>query len=1569
MSAPLQWTRPAQFLVYLVPVGDIPLDLFASYVQLLKTYHILPLRSLTRPGGYAAELSPFRGLDWAGPGALRFHFVSTAERIETFNGEDVHASNRVIGALGVCHSPSLPLTRGLRAAHTEFTASVRHLKGLLMHKLFAFEHTFEDVTAKECKGLDDLVMIPVHHELPGTGESTVSLHLQVVMDTLAVNILMSLESAIRSTTSITALNDLTLSAMREDLASVLLDVDVEPQLTNGVQQSGSLPLVLSRDARVDATFDSALSPTTRLSGSSLSSIPSPLANSVAASDRRNRRRKKQLARREKLLGDYNVLVSCISGAMDHYTVAIEMLREEERRSGGASADALWLAAALEGYVFCLYTESQDKFLTELVEKASEAVAFYAKAGTSELESLFIENLGSYYARVAMATSACTSMTGKAKFLESIWTKRLLWDVLERGMTMFPELHPQRQIQFLIETSRTLETVGHRRRAALFLHEAASLLLNRNPPFVDAQTRSQLSPTGVIRGSQRQRDLKAALILERVAADQLGISTQSTRKGEFLPWGVTTQHHRNQRKKSSGTYAPTVTPDNAWLIIRFHVLRQLLTIARMLGDARLVGTYCLQLLEMLVWCDSIAVPPMVDPPHTCLSPSWKKTPASHTTSEVDGLQRPATLLRVTRLPVERIAAGLHAKGGIYFFPPPGIDTKVKRNFINSPSTAMSNAAASLSSTLTNTPRMLATPRQQFSAAVNAISTKASPAFTPFSNAHHQHNGSMAGRPGGVDDYTATNIVEQKKVGSAGVIGEEEYKRVRLLGAGDGELDGTLRLTNAIAEPDSVWDLRSKTEIAKIEEKLLHTLESDCTALQYNEQLQLPTFLRVDKLELRSSCTWQDPLLSRVTALQMFGVQSASSQQAVESDFFYAPFEQQKMRKTGKRGSNGKEEDSDDTPAMYERSFPVTERIELQLTLSNPTSVMVKVQEVKAWITFLEEDDGVTEKDGNTNPTIGIECYPCIFTLEPYQKRKSVVLSMQPLRVGTFHVRGCFIKAFNIKTFFELDNPVNICVVAELPRVSLSLREHSSMTLLSDEKEVVAAKAQLAMFLSETRQCTVSIRITGNRQITNYRLAVTVQHRREIAKHTYVVFNNLPPASATTEDGSVQISRSSTNDMSADESGMIDTPFLSLKCGKVVSSSLPLTSGDFVSIPFEVSLRGTHKSVEDDIWIEWCFVYADETPLSPNDIGDSADAIFYRESKLALEVVLLPSLMLESVMLLPCSAVQIPTSYRPPEDETGAACGIGNSAQVVRTDYLYCVIMVHIVNPTETLFRFRLRHNTDTSGDVMCEEEIDRRCSRRFVVEVPRFQILTLDQGSSNLADLLNDLVKMEWETYFGIQGRLLCEDHNVGSFADHGQAKLELFLPPIRFQIESPYKERAVAGVGSKQHGDMDVSNSRRGRSISLRTLSFFELSHLRVKSQRLQIALFEYIPIAIAVQRVDNNDHALFVEVEVIITDEGEKAVCKLSDHVMVVGKLKAHVRWDDKMDRSTQRHEIQCMFLSEGNFRVAVCGRILSPDMKQVDGEIWSHQSIHVCVRSKYAFVAEKSATTIEYACKLECH
>ncbi|CAI5726328.1 unnamed protein product [Hyaloperonospora brassicae] len=198
---------------------DAPPPELASYMRLLQAHCVLPLRSLTRPGaifsGYAAELSPFCGLSWTGSGSLRFRFVSDAvKRVDMCNREDVHAIHRVMDVLGLFHCPSLDQSTGLQAAYVHFHASVRRFSALLMNKLFASEHIFEDLQAvQEYERLDDLVMFLNDYELQGMGESTVSLHLHVVMNSLAVHIVMSLESAIRSVTSSLAVaGNLTLTA-------------------------------------------------------------------------------------------------------------------------------------------------------------------------------------------------------------------------------------------------------------------------------------------------------------------------------------------------------------------------------------------------------------------------------------------------------------------------------------------------------------------------------------------------------------------------------------------------------------------------------------------------------------------------------------------------------------------------------------------------------------------------------------------------------------------------------------------------------------------------------------------------------------------------------------------------------------------------------------------------------------------------------------------------------------------------------------------------------------------------------------------------------------------------------------------------------------------------------------------------------------------------------------------------------------------------------------------------------------------------------------------------------------
>uniref|UniRef100_A0AAV1TUL4 Trafficking protein particle complex subunit 11 domain-containing protein n=1 Tax=Peronospora matthiolae TaxID=2874970 RepID=A0AAV1TUL4_9STRA len=1571
------WTRPAEFLVYVVPVGDaMPASVLASYTRLLQAHCVLSLRSLTRPGGYAAELSPFDGFSWTGSGSLRFRFVSiAAERVEMCNGEDVHASHRVIGVLGICHCPSLVHGTGLQVAYTQFQASVRLFPALLVHKLFAFEHSFEDVGAvREYERLDDLVMFPMHHELQGTGESTVSLHFQVVMNTLAVHILMSLESTIRSVTSslavangLTSAADLELAdlAGRENLASVLLDVNVEPQQTHDMQCS---PLVLSRDGRNGGdSFDVVSSSDTRLTGSlfSSSSVPSPLsaAKVTVEPTHCNRRRKRQVARREKLVGDYNVLVSCISSAMRHYVAAIEMLREEERRSGGAPGDALWLAAALEGYVYCLYTESQNKFSAELVEKASEAVAFYANAGTTELESLLIENMGWYYAGVAMST--CASMAGDARMLESVWVKRLLWDVLERGMILFPDLQSQRQVEFLIQASRMLEMVGHHRRVALFLHEAASLLLARNASV------QPLSPTCSAKGQQWNRDLKAALILEQMAAEQLGIQGLSIRKGEFLPWEVTSQYRKKGRETTFATDGSTDSPDNSWLVIRFHVLRQLLTIARMLGDALLVGTYCLQILEMLVWCDSVARQPKVG--HQS-SPASREASGVDAKLVVDDAQQPAASLRNRRQHVERVPANLHSKSGLLASPPPGIDCRIKRNVSRSPSVTISNAAASLSSTLSNTPRLLATPRQHFSAAVNALSTRASPSFMPFSHAYHHHIEAMSDCPDGVEDCTSTATTsDPMEVKSVSEDGEDRSGSSLLPYAADGKLDDTCAL-DAMNVPISPWDLRSKSHIVKIQRRLLNVLESDCGVLQTSAQVQLPTFLRVDRLELCASCNVQDPFLSRATALRMFGVQSTSSQQAVKRDFFYSPFEKRKTRETGQRKCSDEQDASGAMPDVFEKGFSVYERIEVQLTLSNPTGIPVKLQEVKAWVTFVEENDESAEKNSSTKVASndgGVECYACSFTLEPYEKHKAVMLEIQPFRAGTFHVRGCFMKAHNITTSFELETPVRVRVVDELPMVSLSLREQSTMTLANGEmkaksREPATSTMRPAMFSSETRQFVLCIRSTGNRQITNCRLAVTVQHRHA-ATTTHVLFNNLP-----TEQGSVQhVPGGITNGTIADglDDGEMKTEVISLRCGKVASSPLPLVGGDSVTVPFQVSLRHRHtydEQVDDGIRIEWSFVYGNETQhTGAYDGENTAEDVFYRESKLAFEIVRLPSMMLHSVTTRSCCVEQLQTSCRSCGDSADAGAVVRCLPKMATSDHLYCMIIVHVVNPTETTFRLRLRRAVDGSDDITCEAEIGRQCSRQLVIEVPRLQSLPFGQGSSNLTEVLNELMEIEWETCCGIRGRLLCEDHHMGQATEHGQ--LELFLPPIRFQIQPPDEGFALASAGSQlQKGEGDVPEG----IDDIHRLRFFQVSHLRHQVRTLHAELFKYIPIAVSLQRtgdIGNKEHAtLCVEVEVVITDEGDEAGCEMSDHVMVVGQLKSLVRWDSRIDRRPRLREIQCMFLSDGNFRVAVCGRVIGLGEKYVGGEIWCHQPLYVCARSQEAIIAERTAQVFELATRV---
>jgi hypothetical protein len=383
---PSKWTRNGEFLVYLVPVGIIPDELYLKYVDLLMRNRFISINNLTRPGGYAPELSPFKSFSWDSSSKIKYHFVSTSsEKIHNFECEEVHACHRPIGIIGICHCPTTP---NLKEAYETFMDSIRHFPGMIIQKCFAFEHQFDVGALEDCTTLSNLVMFPVHHELD-EGVSTVSLHLQVIMDTMSVTVLMSLEGAIRAAmrnhqqTQSLLISSSAMDHQVNDMASSLLDTTIEPTISTNQQNHSQSSMTLSLMTPVNA----------------LGGLATAAAAGVTGGGE-SRYRKRQIARQRKLFGDYSVLLGCLPDAMDHYLIALDLLREEEKKTSSIPGDAVWLAAALEGYIYCLYLDSKNIFLVEIIEKASEALKLYAKTNCHELELFLIQNICWYLVNVS-----------------------------------------------------------------------------------------------------------------------------------------------------------------------------------------------------------------------------------------------------------------------------------------------------------------------------------------------------------------------------------------------------------------------------------------------------------------------------------------------------------------------------------------------------------------------------------------------------------------------------------------------------------------------------------------------------------------------------------------------------------------------------------------------------------------------------------------------------------------------------------------------------------------------------------------------------------------------------------------------------------------------------------------------------------------------------------------------------------------------------------------------------------------------------------------------------------------
>ncbi|TYZ63141.1 hypothetical protein PybrP1_008224 [[Pythium] brassicae (nom. inval.)] len=1521
--SPPRWTR--EFLVYLEPVGPLSAAQFAAYAALLRTHAAaLPISALTRPGGYAAELSPFRSFSWRGNGVLRFRFVAAGDaRAESCDGADVHAWHRPVAVLGLCHCPATP---SLRDALAQFAAAARRFPGALVHKCFAFEPQLGDRELEQLAALGRLVVFPAHHALDAGG-STVSLHLQVVMDTLAVTVLMSLESTIRAAMRPQA----ALELGDGGAASFLLDTAIEP--SRAQTQTQTPPPPQSLHAAISSLASTAVS-------STASALAAPFADA--------RGRKRQAARHRKLFGDYSVLLQCVPDALEHYAAALELLREEERRSSGAPGDVLWLAAALDGLAYCLSLEARGQFAVEVLERASEAVALYARVGVAGLECQLVANAGWYCVAVAAQLARAAAGGGggaKEKTIEVAWAKRVLWELIERGLAVFPDLDAHQQLEFVVDASRMLESVGHRRRMALFLHEAAALLLARHAGPAGRGGSGAQSPGPP--STQRLKDLQAALLLERLAAARLGVSDDlRANDSGGRAWEVTTLYRSTKTRRgvavdvSASKVAAQGGGDDAWLVLRFHVVRQLLTIAKRLGDPFLVGTYGIQLLQLLPRCDALASPATRPPPAKAGGGGSRKA------ASVEQVQKPFTALRVAAQGAAGERQGLFSKTSVYFSPPPSIEGKAKRYFslAASSSATMSSAAASLSSTIASTPRMLATPRQQFSAAVSAISTKASPAFASFAHHSSPHGFGSSGSSG------SPSVAGLEDVGSPGFGGnsnsshDSKFERGPSSGSSVGSAasqGGAGTPTPGAPDrrfeppPPPVWNLRSKEDIVRLERSVLSVLEAECAALRASEQVKLPAFLGVDSVRVRTAR--EHPFVSKAAALAKYAQRADDSGAApslgsdATPDFFYSPFD--KPTRAGRHGGDSDTVGSGATESP-DSVFPVYEKIELEVVVSNPFGVPVEVQQATAWVVYEDECDS----DSSATPA-AVECYPCSLALAPYETHKSVVLGVQPLREGAFRVRGCFLKVLNLKTSFELATSVSFRVVGRLPLASLSLCETGSLgrapTSSSERREHV----RISMFSSETKRGELRIRNVGQNAITRCRLAATVR-RQHATKATVVIFDNLSSPStalSSTPDGNVDSRLVSV--VETDSTTLRCTPLLLLHENHSESGSgpkLPMEHGDSVAIQFEVLLqkRGSslqHASddapVEEEEEIVWSFVYADDPDAASPAAASSTAAVYYRETTLALQLVSLPSLRLSGVSLVPSTPERIPcvsssTSSRAlvlQREPLSFSAGLDNA---------HFVLVVEVANPTETAFRFRMRRahsralvvadnddgdakvDTDSDDDSddksCCDVEIGRKCTRRLAIELPRLHprspLLRAHAGGAGefaksaeaptrrpLASLLNALVAMEWETHFGTKGSLRFEDHlwSRDAAATHVAT---LLSPELAFEVAVSEQfasgdpgGRALVSTATATDDDDDDDESAipmlhggaatdRAPSVSRSPFVFFHGAQLTGERRQLAVRVLEFVPIAIEIRRLwrSGSDDVSQTSIAIRITQDGD---------------------------------------------------------------------------------------------------
>nr|CCA16948.1 conserved hypothetical protein [Albugo laibachii Nc14] len=1521
----LAWRHQMRYLVFVTPIGSISESDFYKFLGLLRRHSSLPLKNITKPSNHAVELCPFPSFSWDQADTtldFQYHYKSIQDLHSITEGEEahVHAWNRVIGVIGLVHYPTfmcqgdatLGRLESIENAFHQIIGKLPSSDQLIFQKCFVLEYGFDlsrenrFLGERESKEAMELIIFPMYQSL-ANGESTLSVHLKVVLDTLAVTIITAMERLIHAVLSdidgdVSSLEDSKVGKRSNNLTSTSFGASFSPSAMVSAaaaaisKRSGMLPSALSQAESFSGENKS------RVAGIALFRTniePFFMRNQDPKAPSKVKGIREQYKwRKHKLIGDYAMMLSCYSDAKSHYERAIEHLRQQERHftltldaltssdssypsndqnMAQATGNALWLAAALEGHLHCMIHEHENRISVSILEQVSETLVHYARAGTPSMEIKLIQKAARY---LVSGITNCRENRSDVQF----WCKRLLLEVVQRGYVLFPVLPWRHQVRFLLHFEALLTQIDYHRHALMLLMDASSILLKHNTNQLDC------------------RELYDVLV-QRLRAVLVG----------------------------SGKATASV-----WLDIRFHALRQLCALAITAKK----WTCWIDFIHVLLWnlvehdrripkgdMESVEDEDYgrVQLLQSCLVSgdemksklsaveSWHSLPShsTHKQSVLMDFYRNRMLCAVKSMESSSSstkAASVSLLGVLslfdrtsnYYQVPPSLDASAMRNEHSgtnmrkyipfsllssgpSPLSAMSSAAESISSALAGTPRMLMvrTPRRQ-----TITSLMRSPSFFDLKEERIAFDDDdLEPLKLRIFSQEETALIQEK------LAFKEEKNTLQHL-----PIDSFAKV--AI---ETRWNLESRRCITACQEEALHLLtESSSLSKGWND---VAGTTRCALLLVFMQPKWEEfsryPIFLEADVKQrirgrMDNVQGGSSGQ--ENAFLYSPFRDSRpekpfpsAKKIEEKGtgnellSHAKARMERMTLQMKEsreiQACAVYEAISIEYLLGNPLGIPLTISDATVWAQYTSTDI--------SNPSNGsfeseLECHPASFTILPYQEGYHCSLIVRPLLPGTIEIRGiqCDIADHKFQLSTEM---VLLQVLHPIPLVSMRIEScQASDISLSDSDFADSDKHLLWLHEYETKRFELVIENIGRHRVEESQLLIQIYEvdRMEGEKllDAVIVWDDKQ------SDQSIQSIRSRR---------------MWLKVERPVSWTSLLEEEQCVSVFFEIGFALSEansqwiKSSGRKLFVKWKLV---STATIANASTDTER--YFRESNLMLALQLLPSLTLKTIRI---DDANIYTPNLP----------TGEPTKGILSDSLYCHVIFQLWNPTESPFQLTAK----ALGSLEVCVDIDRQCLRQITIQLAldSFAPLLRESPSSSswkdrFCKVLQAHIQLDWRTHFQSRGNLEFRPEMLTQSC--GQLAIQLLPAHILMHLGcAPHR------VHPSQTKLLEGSN--------VISFPFASVPHLRERLLPTSVSPFQFISLNVKLEwkPFDTLWSDLIqeeMELAVLIRQLEGAWLNNQSDgwkHFALSGKTVARV--DTKNVNRSQVLELKILFLTHGTFEI----------------------------------------------------